>query len=79
MDVAKAIIEAGARYDIKDEHGKTAFDWVEGEGLKERYKKIVKDYKLSIEYKAGSSKDVRINMVLYIYFIYLFYIIIIIL
>ncbi|ORX55907.1 hypothetical protein BCR36DRAFT_581063 [Piromyces finnis] len=59
MDVAKAIIEAGARYDIKDEHGKTAFDWIENEGLKERYNKIVKDYKLSIEYKTGSAKDTK--------------------
>jgi len=58
MDVAKAIIEAGGRYDIKDEHGKTAFDWIENEGVKERYNKIVKDYKLSLEYKTGSKKDV---------------------
>jgi len=59
MDVAKAIIEAGAKYDIKDEHGKTAFDWIETEALKERYNKIVNDYKLSVEYKTGSKKDTR--------------------
>ena len=65
MDIAKAIIEANARYDIKDEHGKTAFDWIETEGLKERYNKIVKDYKLSVEYKTGSKKDVIIQIILY--------------
>jgi len=67
MDVAKAIIEAGGRYDIKDEHGKTAFDWIENEGVKERYNKIVKDYKLSLEYKTGSKKDV------FFFFFFFFY------
>jgi palmitoyltransferase len=66
MDVAKAIIEAGGRYDIKDEHGKTAFDWIENEGVKERYNKIVKDYKLSLEYKTGSKKDTRNKIIGYI-------------
>jgi len=68
MDIAKVIIEAGARYDIKDEHGKTAFDWIENKGTKERYDKIVEDYKLSLEYKPGSKKDVKIQI--YINIIY---------
>jgi len=66
MDIAKAIIEAGARYDIKDEHNKTAFDWIENEGIKERYNRIVKDYKLSLEYKVGSKKDTRNKIIGYL-------------
>ncbi|KAG4090815.1 ankyrin repeat-containing domain protein [Neocallimastix lanati (nom. inval.)] len=66
MDIAKVIIEAGARYDIKDEHGKTAFDWIENKGTKERYDKIVEDYKLSLEYKPGSKKDTRNKIIGYL-------------
>jgi len=66
MDVAKVIIEAGARLDIKDEHDKTAFDWIGNKATEERYKKIVNDYKLSIEYKAGSKKDTRNKIIGYL-------------